>query len=122
MILLAEDDHQVLQIVAATLKEFGYEVMKARDGVKLMESFEAHREKIRLLVLDIELPKRLGSDVLRELRERGERVPAVLISTNTGSMAEDLLDEDTVLLPKPFQMTELANEVHELLAREGTES
>lgn len=122
MILLAEKNHQVLQIVAATLKEFGYEVMKARDGHQLMESFEANREQVRLLVLDIDLPKRLGSDVLRELRERGERVPAVLISTNTGSMAEDLLDEDTVLLPKPFQMTELANEVHELLVRENSES
>ena len=120
MILLAEQNHQVLQIVAATLKEFGYEVIKARDGLQLIESFELNRDQIRLMVLDVELPKRAGSDVLRELRARGERVPAILISTNTGAMAEDLLDEDTVLLPKPFQMTELANEVHELLTRERT--
>ncbi len=122
MILMAEQNRQVMQIVAATLKEFGYEVIKARDGLELMESFDSNRDKIRLLVLDVELPKRLGSDVLRELRQRGEQVPAVLISTNTGSMAEDLLDENTVLLPKPFQMTELANEVHDLLARERTET
>ncbi len=122
MILLAEQNHQVLQIVAATLKEFGYAVIKARDGQQLLRSFQLHRKQIRLLVLDVELPNRSGAEVLRELREQGETVPAVLISTNPRSVDDDLLDRNTVMLPKPFQMTELADEVHEFLIRDQTEA
>lgn len=119
-ILLAEHNHQVLQVVAATLKEFGFDVIKIRDSEQLQKMLESDGEPVRLLVVDTDLPKRSAIDLIRDLRERGDRVPVILLSTNTGPLAQDLLDEETVLLPKPFQMTELEHVVNRLLVSEET--
>lgn len=119
-ILLAEDNPQIRQIVAATLMEFGYQVIQAADGEELARCYQEHREKLRLIVTDVDLPRRSGLELVRELRTRGSTVPIVLISTNTGTIDPDLLDSLTVLLPKPFQMSELASVVHGLLAQDPT--
>ena len=118
--MLAEHNGQVRQVVAATLKEFGFDVLKVRDGEQLRNNLRQDGEDVRLLVVDTDLPKAPAVEVIRELREAGNRVPVILLSTNTGPVAQDLLDERTVLLPKPFQMTKLENVVNRLLVSEET--
>ncbi len=116
LILLAEDEYQVRAIVAATLTSLGYEVVQAADGDALLECFQRHQSKIKLFVLDVDLPRRSGLDCLRDIRTRGVDTPAIVISGSVDVELDAQLDRDTILMRKPFQMSELGRQVCSVLA------
>ncbi len=105
-VLLAEDNPQVRGIISAALRSFGFEVVKAGDGEQALSEIE-RLECLDLIVLDIDMPKINGMECLKRLRERGGMVPVVLITGNVTCIPDDELDDHTVLLHKPFQMSGL---------------
>ncbi len=107
LVLLAEDNWNVRSIVGTVLHNCGFEVEAAVDGASFMERFEARLNDIRLLVLDVDLPRRSGRDCLRDIRARGMTTPAIVITGSVDETLEDELDENSVLLHKPFSMPEL---------------
>ena len=115
MILLAEDHRYVREIMAATLRHVGYEVVQAEDGLALLDHYQAHRDRLRLVIADLDLPGCSGLDGLRQLRARGARLPAILITGTDSRDLSDQLDRETLLLRKPFQMATLARLVYSLL-------
>ncbi|MCB1825833.1 MAG: PAS domain S-box protein [Candidatus Competibacteraceae bacterium] len=119
MILLAEDHRYVREIMAATLRHVGYEVVQAEDGLALLDRYRAHRDRLRLLIADLDLPGCSGLDALRQLRARGARLPAILITGTDSRDLSDQLDMETLLLRKPFQMATLARLVYSLLHQEA---
>jgi CheY-like chemotaxis protein len=122
LILLAEDNRHVRSIMSTSLESFGYEVLEAGNGASLMECFERHGARIRLLVIDVDLPQGGGFDCLREIRAGGVRTPAIVISGEVDADFEDELDADTLLLSKPFQVSELGALVGNVLkAQPGKE-
>ena len=119
MILLAEDHRYVREIMAATLRHVGYEVVQVEDGLALLDRYQAHRDRLRLLIADLDLPGCSGLDGLRQLRARGARLPAILITGTDSRDLSDQLDMETLLLRKPFQMATLARLVYSLLHQEA---
>ena len=121
LILLAEDQEQVRAVLALTLESLGYEVVQAADGDALLERFREHRERIRVLVLDVDLPKRSGIECLRLIRKEGVMIPAIVV---TGSAGVQLgpQDVETTLLRKPFPMSSLGEVVFEMLHRSAKAS
>ena len=115
LILLAEDDSHVRAIIASTLESLGYEVVQAKDGLALLDAFEQHHDAVGLLLLDADLPERSGPDCLRQIRQKGVGTPALMISGDV-SLDPNELDDQTVLLRKPFGMPELAEAVAHALA------
>ena len=107
LILLAEDDWHVRGVITTALQALGYEVLPAVDGPALLRGFAEHSARIRLLVIDVDLPKRSGLDCLREIRASGAAIPAIVITAHMAADVEDQLDEDAILLRKPFQLSEL---------------
>ena len=108
LILLAEDNHHVRGIIASTLDSFGYETLAVVDGETLLKRFAERREQTQLLVVDVDLPGRDGLDCLSEIRETGAQTPAIVITASADPDLEDKLDTSTVLLRKPFQISELS--------------
>ncbi len=119
MILLAEDHRYVREIMAATLRHVGYQVVQVEDGLALLDRYQAHRDRLRLLIADLDLPGCSGLDALRQLRARGARLPAILITGTDSRDLSDQLDMETLLLRKPFQMATLARLVYSLLHQEA---
>jgi PAS domain S-box-containing protein len=117
-ILLAEDNEFVRAIMVSSLESAGYLVHAAADGEQATDAFIAHRASLRLVILDLDLPKRSGDECLRRIREAGDGVPVVIITGN----AVEGLDEsrhlrETVLM-KPFQVARLIEVVNELMAHD----
>ncbi len=108
VVLLAEDQEHVRRVVATTLEATGYEVVEAVDGEELQQRFSEASGRLRLLIFDIDLPKRSGRACLRDIRAAGSQTPAILITGKVEAGLEEGLDEHTVLLRKPFRVTELA--------------
>jgi DNA-binding NtrC family response regulator len=77
-ILVAEDDATTREAWSELLQSWGFAVNTARDGseaLELAEPFAPH-----ILLLDLRMPRKGGLDVLRELRERGQEIPTIVVS------------------------------------------
>lgn len=80
-ILIAEDDPLTLEGIKLLLSRTNHEIVAtATDGEAVLEALPTKRPD--LLLLDFDMPRRSGLDVLRTLRERGDRRPVVLLTGN----------------------------------------
>jgi two-component system, OmpR family, alkaline phosphatase synthesis response regulator PhoP len=116
-ILIVEDNEDLAFGLRTTLEFEGYEVDVAADGEEGLARAAAAQPD--LIVLDLMLPGIDGYRVLRELRNRGQHVP-VLILTARGEEADVVLGFDVGAddyVTKPFSTVELLARVRALLRR-----
>ncbi len=108
VILLAEDEDAVRELVQASLHSRGYEVLSAPDGAVAAELWRQHRDRIDLLFLDVRMPGLEGPDVLRLARQDRPDVPAIFSS---GFIPDDPSSQEVftrvVYLPKPYRVPDL---------------
>ena len=114
-VLLAEDSRHVRRIITSALAALDYEVIQVGDGLSLLQRFHEHAQHLQLLVFDVDLPGRSGLKRLREIRAAGFRIPAIVITADATTDVEGGLDPDSVLLRKPFQITDFSDLVEQLL-------
>ncbi len=119
-ILIVEDDLKIAQFLKKGLEEEGYVTHWVKDGEAGFET--ATREEWDLLILDRMLPKTEGLEVCRRIREKGSRVPILILSARgtTENRVEGLDSGADDYLPKPFAFSELLARVR-ALARRKTE-
>ena len=117
-ILIADDEEDILEIVADRLEFYGFEVQTARDGVECLEAID--RQVPDLLLLDIRMPRLDGLEVLARLQQTRPELPVVVISASTErQVAEDTLSRGAVdYLLKPFEPAELQEKVLRALKKE----
>lgn len=116
-LLLVEDDTMIGQSVQQGLRQEGFTVDWVQDGRAAELAIEDHAYDS--LVLDLRLPKKDGLDVLKGLRQRGNRIP-VLVITARDAIADRVKGLDAGAddyLVKPFDLDELAARVRALLRR-----
>lgn len=116
-VLLAEDNLELAGWLAKALRHGGYTVDCLHDGaaadhVLLTQHYDS-------VILDLNLPKMSGFEVLQRLRQRGAQVP-VLILTVRGELDDRVrglnLGADDYL-PKPFELAELEARLRALIRR-----
>ncbi len=118
-ILIAEDSSTVRRLVTARLTADGYEVVEAADGEEALAL--VRRERPDLILLDKEMPKLDGFEVVRALREDTQTcaIPIVMLTERTGE--EDVLGALHLgveeYMPKPFSPHELSARVRRALGR-----
>src|SRR5690349_6329105 len=120
-ILSADDDKDLLALIAFTLSQAGYLVVKAGDGTQALRAFES--EAPDLVILDINMPGASGFQVCESIR-RESRVPIMMLTVR--GEEEDLvraleLGADDYLT-KPFSPRTLLARAKALLRRAGTDS
>jgi DNA-binding response OmpR family regulator len=116
-VLLVEDDALLGDGIRVGLKQAGFAVDWAQDGNAGKLALET--ENYALLVLDLGLPRLSGMDLLKWLRNRGNKLP-VLILTARDTVADRITGlnagADDYLI-KPFDLDELIARLHALLRR-----
>ena len=105
-VLLVEDDPAVRRVAGRALVRAGLSVVEARDG---FEALELASGQVDLVVADLVMPRMDGHELVRRLRLRRPKLPALLISGYGG--------DGEHVLAKPFDASELATRVLLLLAR-----
>ncbi len=119
LILLASGDPQQCGLISSTLQRHGYEVIKAADEESLGEAYRRHGDRVRLLVIDIDWLGHTKLECLPEMGQDRSGAAAILITGEAGSSEGGSWPRNTVLLQKPFQMSDLARLVSELLQNHG---
>lgn len=115
VILVADDDDLLRNLVKEVLEEEGYQVLSAANGEDALEQFWQNTD-IGLVVLDIMMPGVDGMQVLSEIRERSD-IP-VLMLTALGDSASELAclrSGASDFVSKPFHYEILVERVKNLL-------
>jgi len=120
-VLVADDDADLRELIAFTLGQAGFLVVKAADGTAAVRRFE--EESADLVVLDINMPGLSGFQVCEAIRARS-RVPVMMLTVR--GEEEDLvralgLGADDYLT-KPFSPRTLLARIRALLRRAGMEN
>jgi two-component system response regulator MprA len=116
-VLVVDDEPQLRRALERALKLEGYEVALAPDGEEALT--EIASAPYDAVVLDVLMPKRDGLSVCRELRERGDRTPVLMLTARDA--VQDRVDgldagaDDYVV--KPFALEELLARLRALLRR-----
>jgi len=116
VILVADDDGHIREVVRFALEKDGHRVVEAADGVAALRACAEH--PIDLVVLDIVMPELDGIGVCRKLRERGA-MPILFLSSRDEELDRILgleMGADDYVT-KPFSPRELAARVKALLRR-----
>lgn len=119
-ILLAEDDAEMRSLVAAQLRDDGYDPIEVGDGVELVRAihrFEHAAARIHLIITDIRMPGFNGMEVLEYLRYAGMRVPVIVMTAfgDRRTHAEAHALEAVMVLDKPFDIDDLRAAVARLV-------
>lgn len=84
-ILLVEDDQFLSSILANRLKQEGYDVTLAKDGVVAMKLLTEEKLRPDLVLLDVILPGKSGFEILEEMRQMPDlKNTKALITSNLG--------------------------------------
>jgi two-component system OmpR family response regulator len=116
-ILIAEDDAIIADGLSRSLRQGGYAVDRAADGVAAEAALST--ATYDLLILDLGLPKLSGLDVLKHLRARNSQLPVLILTAldGTGDRVRGLdLGADDYMV-KPFELAELEARVRALTRR-----
>jgi two-component system response regulator ChvI len=115
-IAVIDDDHDMLTSISIALELEGYKVTTYRDGVSALAAFKTSRPT--LAIIDIEMPRMDGMEVLRRLRDFSY-VPVIFLTGKTDEVDEILglrMGADD-FMHKPFSQRVLAERVKTVLKR-----
>jgi len=117
-ILIIEDELSLQKALAKGFRKLGYTVDTAGDGEQALEFYFSNL--YNLVILDLNLPKLDGLDVLREIRKENKEIPVLILSArNEVSDKINGLDMGANdYLAKPFHFDELEARARALLRRD----
>ncbi|MGE5235071.1 MAG: response regulator [Acidobacteriota bacterium] len=117
VILAADDDNDILELVCLTLEQVGHTMIRASDGDEALEL--ARRHKPDVCVLDVVMPSRTGIEVVEALRGEGEtaQIPILLLTAtvNEKDLIPGIEKDGERYMRKPFSPRELQDRVARLL-------
>ena len=116
-ILIADDEPNILISLEFLMKREGYEVHLARDGQEALELLR--RERPRLVLLDVMMPKKTGFEVCQEVRNddniRGTLILMLTAKGRETDVVKGLALGADAYMTKPFSTRDLVQKVREML-------
>jgi DNA-binding response OmpR family regulator len=119
LVLAADDEQDILELIAFRLEHSGYTVLQEHDGAEALEV--ARSSQPDLAVLDVMMPKMDGFELTRRLREEEatSKMPIILLTARTQEAdiqrGFDAGADDYIR--KPFSPQELRARVQAILGR-----
>ena len=117
-ILIVDDEARMRKLIKDFLTKSNYKTIEAEDGEKAIEIFYENQNKIKLILLDVMMPKVDGWTVLREIR-KNSNVPVIML-TARGEEQDELFGFELGVdeyISKPFSPKILVARIEAILKR-----
>ena len=117
-ILIVDDEARMRKLIKDFLTKSNYKTIEAEDGEKAIDVFYENQNKIKLILLDVMMPKVDGWTVLREIR-KNSNVPVIML-TARGEEQDELFGFELGVdeyISKPFSPKILVARIEAILKR-----
>lgn len=116
-ILLAEDSDDLASLAREALEARGYAVLRARDGEEAVQLFEANRDRVALLLLDVVMPRLNGPEAFLKISALRNGIPALFTSGHAfdAPALKSLLERGGQVLQKPYSVADLLRKIRAVL-------
>ena len=117
-ILVVDDESRMRKLIKDFLMQKGFSILEAGDGEEALKVFEENENKIKLILLDVMMPKLDGWSVLRQIRQTS-KVPIIML-TARGEEQDELFGFELGVdeyISKPFSPKILVARVEAILKR-----
>lgn len=122
-ILLVDDEEMILEVSPEMLRQLGYQVLTAKSGEEALALYQANRERIDLVILDMIMPGMGGGETYDRLKKMDPHILVLLSSGYSidGQATEILKRGCNGFIQKPFNVKIVSEKIREILnGRETT--
>ena len=118
MILIVDDESRIRKLIKDFIEQEEYSVLEAADGEEAVEQFESNINKVKLVILDVMMPKQDGWSALRQIRQISN-VPVIMLTARSEEQDELFGYELGVdeYVSKPFSPKILIAKIKAILQR-----
>ncbi len=119
--LLADDEEAVRVFAREVLQRLGMTVLAAHDGKDALALYNAHRDELRVALIDLMMPFVNGQEVLEHIRETRPELPVILSSGYTEAEILERFRENQPdhFIQKPYRALELVRVIKQVLDNES---
>ena len=118
MILIVDDESRIRKLIKDFIEQEEYSVLEAADGEEAVEQFESNINKVKLVILDVMMPKQDGWSALRQIRQISN-VPVIMLTARSEEQDELFVYELGVdeYVSNPFSPKILIAKIKAILQR-----
>ena len=116
LILIADDEQAIRELLADGLMAQGYRVLTAANGEEAIQFFRQHIGEVRLLITDSGMPVMDGPLAIRQIRQLRPDLPVILASGET-QIENGSSEPDVEVLCKPFSLEEILASINRALTK-----
>jgi two-component system cell cycle sensor histidine kinase/response regulator CckA len=116
-VLLVDDEETIIDVGRQLLERMGYTVLVARSGKDSIELYQAHKDAIHIVILDLIMPEMSGGETYDEIKKINPHVKVLLSSGySKDSRATEILARGcNGFIQKPYTMKGLSLRIREIL-------
>lgn len=116
LILFADDEAAIREMVKYTLDNYGYKVLTASDGAEALALYIKNQNNIKVVLTDIVMPFVDGMSVIRALHKIDDKLKIIVMSgSKEESELSSIKDDIRMFLAKPFTVEELITTIDKTL-------
>ena len=117
-VLVVDDEPALVDICSAMLSQIGCMPVPSCDSEEALDIYREKAQELDLAILDVNMPKMSGIQLLRKLKEINEQVSVILITGFSDRTLEGESPDPAVfrVLQKPFSFSALTSTIHEFEA------
>ena len=117
-VLLIDDEEIVIDIGGQILERLGYRALTARSGKEAIEIYQANKNKINIVILDVIMPDMGGGETYDRLKKINPDIKVLLSSgySINGQASEIMNRGCNGFIQKPFNMEQLSRKIRDILS------
>ena len=107
--VLIVDDVQLNQMMLGSMLEDSFEILYASDGIEALEQVKTHVDDLALVLLDLQMPRMGGMEVLKVMKEEEELagIPVIVVTGDQSAEVDCLKIGAIDFIPKPYPSAEV---------------
>ncbi|MBC8403144.1 MAG: response regulator [Candidatus Marinimicrobia bacterium] len=116
-ILIVEDEVDLIVVTKSILNQYGYTVLTAGNGIDGYQAYQQNRDKIKLVLTDIVMPKEGGIELYKRVYADNPEIKFLFITGYASGLAdkEMVIGKEIDVLSKPYRGNQLAKKIRHIL-------